>query len=248
MGTNAAARTLGGWVGRHPIWTALIALFLIGYVGRSLLTKDEAVTTMSPTSETPANSGQAPRSDAIGEPKTEAVVVPAFSQMTVAQHLAEAKRLTDALILVANGPDEIKPTIVSDMQQIESHLKEVLKRNPRNEEALHLYEFLTAAANQIAAKTDKYREAQAKTHPQDDLARIKCEEAASANLKAPSTSKFAPYSETHVLDLGNWQYRVQSYVDAENSFGAHIRTPYTCTVECNAVDSCAVTKLHFVQQ
>ena len=80
------------------------------------------------------------------------------------------------------------------------------------------------------------------------LARLRCEEAASANLKAPSTSKFAPYSETHVLDLGNWQYRVQSYVDAENSFGAHIRTPYTCTVECNAVSSCAITKLHFVQQ
>jgi hypothetical protein len=168
--------------------------------------------------------------------------------MTVAQHLAEAKRLTDALISMANGTGEIRPTIVSNMQDIDSHLKEVLKRSPKNTEAIHLYNLATAAANQIAAKTDKYREAQAKVHPQDDLARIRCEQAVSANLKAPSTSKFAPYSETHVLDLGKWQYQVQSYVDAENSFGAHVRTPYTCTVQCVAADSCAVAELHFVQQ
>ena len=124
----------------------------------------------------------------------------------------------------------------------------MLKRSPKNEEAFHLYKLVTAAANQITTKTDKYREAQAKLHPQDDLARIRCEQAVNANLKAPSTSKFAPYSETRVLDLGNWQYRVQSYVDAENSFGAHIRTPYTCTVQCNAVDSCGVSELHFVQR
>ena len=90
---------------------------------------------------------------------------------------------------------------------------------------------------------DKERESQAKTHPQGDLAVVKCKSAVTAALKAPSTADFAPYSSSSVIDLGKWQYRVHSYVDAENSFGAHIRTPYTCTVQCMDVGVCAVSDL-----
>jgi len=32
------------------------------------------------------------------------------------------------------------------------------------------------------------------------------------------------------VSLGGGRYRVQSYVDAQNSFGAMIRTRYDCTV------------------
>lgn len=51
------------------------------------------------------------------------------------------------------------------------------------------------------------------------------------NLKAPSTAKFAPYSVDNIVRDGKGGYRVDSYVDSENSFGAHIRTNYTCIVK-----------------
>ena len=51
------------------------------------------------------------------------------------------------------------------------------------------------------------------------------------NLKAPSTAKFPWFREVVVDDLGAERYRVTAYVDAQNSFGAQIRTNYTCVVK-----------------
>ena len=48
-------------------------------------------------------------------------------------------------------------------------------------------------------------------------------------LKAPSTANF-PWFEWRTTPLGNNKYRVSSYVDAENSFGAKIRTYFACEV------------------
>jgi hypothetical protein len=47
-------------------------------------------------------------------------------------------------------------------------------------------------------------------------------------LKAPSTAKFPSSSEVSFSldDSGNCIYEVRSYVDAQNSFGAQIRTDY----------------------
>jgi len=52
-----------------------------------------------------------------------------------------------------------------------------------------------------------------------------------SNLKAPSTAKFPWFREVFVDDLGGGRYRVTAYVDAQNTFGAQIRTNYTCVVK-----------------
>lgn len=49
-------------------------------------------------------------------------------------------------------------------------------------------------------------------------------------LKAPSTAEFPWYSSESVTPLGEERYRVQSYVDSQNSFGAMIRTKYVAIV------------------
>jgi hypothetical protein len=56
------------------------------------------------------------------------------------------------------------------------------------------------------------------------------------NLKAPSTADFPWYTESFVIDLGKGRYSVSAYVDSENSFGAKIRTPYTCTLSYEGND------------
>lgn len=47
-------------------------------------------------------------------------------------------------------------------------------------------------------------------------------------LKAPSTADFQNIYQAEVKDEGNNTYRVVSYVDAENSFGAKLRMNYDC--------------------
>ncbi len=50
-------------------------------------------------------------------------------------------------------------------------------------------------------------------------------------LKAPSTAKFPSRAESLVEQIDEQTYQVRSYVDAQNSFGAMLRTRYMCTVE-----------------
>jgi hypothetical protein len=53
-------------------------------------------------------------------------------------------------------------------------------------------------------------------------------------LKAPSTAEFSN-NESHVTSisttLGHEVYDVRSYVDSENSYGAKLRTWYTCRIK-----------------
>jgi hypothetical protein len=58
-----------------------------------------------------------------------------------------------------------------------------------------------------------------------------CTQFVKDRLKAPATSDFAEYRDegTSVTKTGK-TYTVLGYVDAENSFGANIRTDYTCKV------------------
>jgi len=58
-----------------------------------------------------------------------------------------------------------------------------------------------------------------------------CSEFVKDRLKAPASADFAEYgaADTAVTKTGK-TYTVLGFVDAENSFGANIRTTYTCKV------------------
>ena len=49
-------------------------------------------------------------------------------------------------------------------------------------------------------------------------------------LKSPSTAIFPSYQSSFVTDLGGGRYQVAAYVDAQNGFGATLRTNYICTM------------------
>lgn len=50
-------------------------------------------------------------------------------------------------------------------------------------------------------------------------------------LKSPSSADFCSYREADVLDLGNNEYKISGWVDAQNGFGATIRTDFIVTLE-----------------
>jgi hypothetical protein len=233
-GTNSAARALGNWVGRHPIWTVLLALTLAVLVVK-------AFTVMSGVGKEADEAIVRPQQQlqelAEANRQREQKYIEAFkSSLTAREHLTAARSL-------------LKPTASkSEIVEALRHLEAITTVSAEYASAQPLRKVAQSKLDQLNQQENTRKlEEEMRGHPQDSLARIKCEVAVTANLKAPSTSQFASYSETNVLDLGKWEYRVHSYVDAENSFGAHMRTPYTCTVQCVAVNSCSVTELHFAQ-
>ena len=50
-------------------------------------------------------------------------------------------------------------------------------------------------------------------------------------LKNPDGAKFVGYARDTVTHLGGGKYRVTAAVDATNSFGATVRTPFTGVIE-----------------
>jgi hypothetical protein len=51
-----------------------------------------------------------------------------------------------------------------------------------------------------------------------------------SNLKSPSTADFPLFDDATVTKLSNDRYKIESYVDAENSYGAKIRSDYSVTI------------------
>lgn len=69
-----------------------------------------------------------------------------------------------------------------------------------------------------------------------------CRHFVEQSLKAPKTADFPGYSADSVTHSGNI-FTVRSYVDAENSFGAMIRTKYICEVTYIGNDKWQLTDL-----
>ena len=66
-------------------------------------------------------------------------------------------------------------------------------------------------------------------------------------LKAPSTAKFPTLAKSSVMELGDGRFKVVSYVDSQNSFGAMMRNNYVCVVKCQGGEnaSCSLESLNF---
>ncbi len=64
------------------------------------------------------------------------------------------------------------------------------------------------------------------------LAYIMARDFVKPHLKAPSTAKWPGFTESvrHTRPLGNDRYRVSSWVDSQNSFGAMLRMRYVAVV------------------
>lgn len=83
-----------------------------------------------------------------------------------------------------------------------------------------------------AKRKEEEEKQKAKADAEDDgnVAAICAQNYVEDNLKSPSSADF-PWSLGNKTALGDNKYLVSSYVDAQNSFGAEIRTNYICNVE-----------------
>ncbi|NFH40674.1 hypothetical protein [Clostridium sporogenes] len=88
------------------------------------------------------------------------------------------------------------------------------------------------SAGEAASRQYEERKAEAK-NPENKKKNIYygVQEEVKNKLKAPSTAKFPIYDESFVEQIDSTHYKVNCYVDAENGFGAKIRSNYTCDIE-----------------
>ncbi|MEW9530692.1 hypothetical protein [Microbispora sp. NPDC049125] len=87
--------------------------------------------------------------------------------------------------------------------------------------------------------------------PDGITASIMCERFVKDRLKAPGNADFGGAADTEVTTVSGvkpWQYKVRSYVDSENSFGAKIRTTYVCDIKTNGDGDWNLVDLQFGEQ
>ena len=87
-----------------------------------------------------------------------------------------------------------------------------------------------AEAKNNPAKEQLLKEAYANHSVDKESAWIFAKDAVKTNLKAPSTAKFPLYDENCITVLEGGSYLVYSYVDAENSYGAKIRSNFSVKI------------------
>jgi len=95
--------------------------------------------------------------------------------------------------------------------------------------------FVFLAVGSVDDNGSKPRDPNAwKTKDNKIMAYIMMERFVKRRLKAPSTAKFPSVFDgqlDHVTSLGGQKYRIVSYVDAQNSFGAKIRVRFVGVIQ-----------------
>jgi hypothetical protein len=64
--------------------------------------------------------------------------------------------------------------------------------------------------------------------PDPNVAFVVCQDAMEAQLRTPASADFASLNESTVTEGAGQQVEVRSYVDAQNGFGANVRTDFIC--------------------
>lgn len=80
---------------------------------------------------------------------------------------------------------------------------------------------------------------------QEVAAFVMCQDPVQNRLRAPSTAKFPTTSDSGVRSVhaGDGRYLVDGYVDAQNGFGAMLRTTWACEIKENANQSWSLLNL-----
>jgi hypothetical protein len=81
--------------------------------------------------------------------------------------------------------------------------------------------------------------------PDEISAYVMCQDFVEDRLKAPSSADFPQLSDWTAAKTGPDQWRIRSYVDAENSFGATIRSHFVCEVRYVGNDRWRLVNLEF---
>ena len=110
--------------------------------------------------------------------------------------------------------------------------------------------FVFLAVGSTDTDSSKPRDPNAwKTEDNKSMAYIMMEDFVKRRLKSPSTAEFPGVFDgklDHVTSLGGQKYRIVSYVDAQNSFGAQMRTKFIGEIQQLSYDQWQLISLNLL--
>ncbi|GEM_PF-1438585 len=163
-------------------------------------------------------------------PQKQATSTVSASKPAVSENAALLKQLTlkRKLEQLRKRPESTPPEFNPAESESGSSAKKEWDDLSAKEKAtgIGLLVFMAFSAFATMVSDDSARPAHSKS-----LAHYECQRYVKRELLAPATADFASYGETRVLHHRDGMYSVGSYVDADNVFGAKIRTQYRCVIE-----------------
>lgn len=68
-------------------------------------------------------------------------------------------------------------------------------------------------------------------YPEKFDVKAACEHLVKLHLKSPATAQFSPWPDTVIIGTNTGPWDVTGYVDSQNSFGALLRSNYSCRIQ-----------------
>lgn len=156
--------------------------------------------------------------------------------------MSESELLNAAGEIVASG--DYKKVTLAEQEQASEYLAEFEKRH---QQGIDEHErALKTAVGKISSDRKRYETlTNMNAHPPAVEAWISCSNAVRSNLKVPSTADFVDRAGDNTFYKGDGQFNVQMRVDAQNSFGAKLRSVFICKVLCtdSDIDHCFVISM-----
>ncbi len=149
------------------------------------------------------------------------------SDGTFEQNVSLLDEINTISVRAENGEkaQDISLTINRTFTEEEKQERDRLAKEQAERRAKQAKERVEQQAKQ--AEIDAKNKAEANEKKDGDVAGACAQMYMEQGLKAPSTAKFGVW---HTTPLGKNKYTVDNYVDAQNGFGAMLRTSYSCTV------------------
>ena len=86
-------------------------------------------------------------------------------------------------------------------------------------------------------QTEQSKIAEQKSEHDAITAWVMAQEFVEGRLKTPSKAKFPMYDSKKIHHIGDGRYKIASYVDSQNSFGAKLRSSFSCVVRYEGNDA-----------
>lgn len=134
-----------------------------------------------------------------------------------------AEKEAQAQLAIAKAEAKLSPAQLKAKRKKEHDLKERAKADAKKR---------NAEASKRAKEQETKRQALLNAPPsvKHSTAWIAAQDAVKDQLKSPSSAEFPPFDQEFVFKRKPNEFKVTSYVDADNSFGANLRNNFVCDI------------------
>lgn len=151
----------------------------------------------------------------------------AMRQCIMTQMDEAAEKEAQIQLAIAKAEAKLSPSQLKAKRKKEHDLKERAKADAKKRNAENKKRSDAQWAKQKAKQQAMLNAPPSVKH---STAWIAAQDAVKDQLKSPSSAEFPPFDQEFVFKRKPNEFKVTSYVDADNSFGANLRNNFVCDI------------------